>query len=543
MSKSNGRALMIPRKKITDNTKIVTSVVKELRTLTTNVTSRAALFRSMLDTIGAHDIDRECGYPHEVTAEMCKELWQRDGIANKIVGIFPSECWTVEPFVFETEKLESKEQTDFENAWNEVYRDLQFYQKLSRLDEVCGIGHYGILLLGFDDGKKLREPVGGINSKSGIPKKKRIPKKLLYIMPFDETTAPIKSFETDTGSRRYGQPRSYNVTINDPSSATGATTGGADSRQQEVHWTRVIHVADNCKTSDVFGQPRLKSVFNRVLDIRKILGSSAEMFWKGGFPGISFEVPPEVAASGEVHLTDEDKRLLKDEIEKYMNSIKRYLSLVGVTAKQLQVNIADPDTHLEVQLMAVCIAIGVPKRIFMGTEEGKLASNQDAESWNKKVLRRQNVQVTPKILRALVDRLIFTGVLPEPDEYKVSWPDVYSVSKADKADIAQKLVRAIAEYIASGAQTFIAPMQFLTMLMDFEPSEAEEILDAAEQFIKDQVAKGVMLDPKEQVEMDKEMKKAEIKQANQPPAAGRVPGAQGSKGGRNSPKKTSKVKK
>ena len=30
--------------------------------------------------------------------------------------------------------------------------------------------------------------------------------------------------------------------------------------------------------------------YNRLLDARKILGGSGEMFWRGGFPGYSFEV-------------------------------------------------------------------------------------------------------------------------------------------------------------------------------------------------------------------------------------------------------------
>ena len=494
------------KKKPVQQDKIMRTVINELRTMTDNVAmTRAMMVRSLIETVGNHDIYKECGYPTEISAEDYKKMYERQGIATRVVSIYPSESWTVQPWVFETQKLEDEEQTEFETAWTDLYEKLGLYEKLNRLDEVSGIGHYGVLLLGFNDGRDLKEPVQGIMGKSGKPSKKgpASDAELLYVMPFDEASAPIKKFDTDQSSPRYGLPVSYNIQISDPKTSP---LGGApvDAKQVEVHWTRVIHVADNCKSSEVYGTPRMRTVFNRLVDIEKILGSSAEMFWKGGFPGISFEVPPDVSGSGQVQLSPEDKAELKEEIEKYMSSLKRYLSLVGVTAKQLSVEIADkPMDHLNVQILAICIAIEVPQRVFSGTEEAKLASVQDAVAWNKRVQRRQNLHVTPKIIRPLIERLQLTGVLPQTEKFFVEWPDIYSISDLDRAESAAKMVTAIAQYVTSEAKTFIPPLQFLTWVWDFDPAEAKEILDAAEEYVADQVKKGLMLDPKEQNNMQK----------------------------------------
>jgi hypothetical protein len=65
---------------------------------------------------------------------------------------------------------------------------------------------------------------------------------------------------------------------------------------------------------------------------------------------------------------------------------------------------------LEAQLDYMAIALGVPKRVFMGSEQGELASSQDSKSWGKRVIKRQNEYLTPMLIRPFIDRLIAMGV-------------------------------------------------------------------------------------------------------------------------------------
>ena len=58
---------------------------------------------------------------------------------------------------------------------------------------------------------------------------------------------------------------------------------------ETIHWQRILHLADNRIESNIYGEPRLTPVLNRVLDLHKILGVSAETFWLGAFGVIAFE--------------------------------------------------------------------------------------------------------------------------------------------------------------------------------------------------------------------------------------------------------------
>lgn len=441
------------------------------RMITNEGLSRAALAQFMAGNGSA--IDTACGYPVEIPVIEYRRLIDREGIANRANSIFSSECWSVKADVYETEAMQANAQTPFEKAWKELVEHKGLYSKLNRFDEVSGIGHYGVMLIGTKNSGPLNAPFPGLDD-IGNPVGDIKPHELTYLMPFDETEATIVEWEKNPASPRYGKPLYYTINLANPNIPT--LSSGFSER---VHWTRCLHVAEGCRSSDVIGQPRLKKVYNYIQNIRKILGGSAEMFWNGGFPGTSFEVPPELVGTAELN-----KESLKAEIESYVGGFQRYLALSGVQAKQLQPNIADPQPHLMIQMQALSISIEVPMRVFMGTEEARLASMNDSEAWNRRVHRRHDLHVTPNILMPCVDRFINMGIVPKPKEYHVRWPDVYSVSETDRADIAGKMVRALAEYVKSGASVMFPPLQMLTMIMDFTSDEAEEIILAAEEAVR-----------------------------------------------------------
>ena len=44
---------------------------------------------------------------------------------------------------------------------------------------------------------------------------------------------------------------------------------------------------------------------------------------------------------------------------------------------------ASPKEHVETHMRNIAISLGIPYRIFLGTEEAKLASSQDVKTWNE----------------------------------------------------------------------------------------------------------------------------------------------------------------
>jgi hypothetical protein len=433
-------------------------------------------------------INDECGYPETISVADYRLMYDREPIAARVVEVLPDETWKVSPDVYETEDADEK--TAFEQAWDDVANQLRgtswyrgeagnpVWEHLHRVDVLSGIGHFGILLLGLDDGaeKALKEPVDGINLKTGAAEGATTPKrKLMYLRCFDEYNVSIGAYETDQASPRYGQPVSYNVNFAEHKQTEGAAVA-PDQSTRSVHWTRVIHVADNLGSSEVLGTPRQQKPYNRLFDLRKTYGAAGEGYWRGAFPGISIETHPEIAGNVTV-----DTAGIRTSMEKYMTGLQRYILLTGLSAKSLAPQVVDPGPQLEAFIESICIQIGVPKRKFMGTERGELSSGQDERDWNGKITARQNTYATPRIVAPFVDRLIAVGVLPVPEQYYVTWPDLESLTPEQQANIAAKRTEAMAKYIGGGVEVLMPPMEFLTRIMGLSQDEAEAVIEAAQE--------------------------------------------------------------
>lgn len=454
--------------------------------------SRALMSRMFADP--NKDLDKECGYPDEITTDMFKISYKRNGFARRIVNFEPKECWVHNPEVYETEEAVD---TAFEKAWKSIAKRLNLYEKLERADILSGIGRFGVILLGLDDGATLDQPVAGfqedlaqLESGSGDDGTPR--RKLLFVRVFDESVVTITKTETDTANPRYGLPTEYTLRFQDPATlAIGSLPAGmrtpVTSVDKKVHWHRIVHIADNRETDEIFGAPRLESVYNYLINLRKIVGGSGEMFWKGGFPGFSFELLPGMDPNVELDLDS-----LKDEVHKYSSGLQRYLALQGLTAKPLSPQVADPNGHLEVNIKAICITKGYPYRIFMGTEEAQLAGAQDNDAWTKRVKGRQVQYLTPLVVQAFVYHLLQAGVLPIPqnrDEetnfptVSVFWPDLSVKGDKEKAEVAKVRTDALVAYLNGQVSQIVPPREYFMLFFGMTSEEAEMMIDAAKEWL------------------------------------------------------------
>jgi hypothetical protein len=481
--------------------------VSPLQFIRNEIAYRTLWFRQMMNggRNPKRNIEEECGYPEFLTTEDYRKAYDRGDIADRIVSLYPDECFREAPLVYETE---DENETEFEKAWNELNETHRIMSVLLRADILSGIGRFGIILIGIDDGLPLDQPVKAVLD-SLARKEARKPEageeptdepthKLLYLRTFDESLVKIKTIEKNESSPRYGQPVIYEIQLwkdkvneNGELLETTPPASGVNKRAQNgsmgtsklVHWTRVIHLTDNRTVDEIVGTPRLQKVFNRVLDLHKIAGGSPEMFWKGGFPGISLEQLP----SDEPVVIDREKT--KEEMELYEAGLKRWMALEGMTAKSLLPNVADPGPHAELQIRLICIALKCPWRVFMGAEVGQLASGQDIIAWNGRVQQRRDEYVEPYVIRAFIDRLVLFGILPFPKggekemtdnakpKYIVYWNDLNTPSAEEQATIAEKRTNALVKYASGGANQVIGPSHFLELVMKFDRDEVEAIMD------------------------------------------------------------------
>lgn len=440
------------------------------------------------------DIYRECDYPKDPTPWHFEEMYRTEAIAARVVEVLPRESWQVSPKVYEDDDLDVV--TPFEEDWNTLDKALAtdgegygesdlgdyladeegsaVWEHLLRADILSGIGSYGTLFLGFDDlaagsGRSLTTPVEGV-----APGTKRVQgRKLLFMRAFPEATSQITRWDSNPASPRYGRPEEYLITFNNPSE--GNYTGiGITSGAIAVNWTRVQHVADNRLSSEVFGMSRQRQVFHRLCDLRKEYSSAGEGFWQACLSLLSFETHP--ALGGDVEI---DKAGMKDMMEQIREGMKREMVLEGMAAKTVSPDVRDPTPFIKAAIEAICIKLGVPMRIFLGSERGELASSQDDAAWNDRLRQRQSGYITPRIIVPFVRRLIRAGVLRSPSKdngFHVYWPDLTSQGALEKADVATKKTAAIVAYVSGGGESLYPPLDYLTRVLGETEDDARAIL-------------------------------------------------------------------
>lgn len=447
------------------------------------MTTRANMMSKLFDP--RRDIDDECGYPKTITEIQYRVMFDRE-IGRRVVNVYPEETWKQFPSIYEDAKPDNE--TAFEGSFKALEKRHHLLHYLQRADELSGVGQYGIILWGLSDQKGLDDPVDGWETweeSSGKPRSLVADEHhILYIRVLDASLVSIASYETDANNPRYGLPTQYTLTLSSPSNVeTGGVNTPSSISATKVHWTRITHIADNRGASEVLGTPRMEPVWNRLCDLRKVLGGSGEMYWKGGFPGMSLETQP----GNENAVLDEDKT--RNAMFDFMNGSQRALYLTGMTAKSHLPQIADPTASFEVQVKAICITLGIPFRVFMGIEEGVVSGDQATKAWDGRLKNRQARYATPMIINPVLQRLVDYGVLKptvEPRGWIVEWPDLTAASNKDRAEVAKLRTEALAKYVGGGVDSIVPPMEYLTIICGLEEDIAETIIKAATAYTEEE---------------------------------------------------------
>ena len=396
---------------------------------------------------GDRDIYKALGYKEKLTYHDYLSQYLRQDMARAIVDRPIQGTWRGKLQILEPGDADT---TILETSFGELAKTLQLKNKFMRLDRLASIGHYAVLLIGFDD---ITRPEDWAEAVSGK-------RKILYIKPISEASAPIKESEESPQSQRYGQPLYYEV--------------AADKTKIRVHYSRVIHVAASQLEDDVMGTPVLKPVFNRLKDLEKLVGGSAEMFWKGAFPGYQGKI------KDDYQIDAETKKDLKDQLDEYEHGLRRFLIAQGVDLSPMASQVADPRNHVDIQVQMISAQTGIPKRILTGTERGELASSEDKGSWNELLQTRREEHAEPTIVRPFIDKCIEHGVLPGAD-YEIAWSDLFAAGEKEKAEVGKVRASAIKEYLSQPlAAEIIPPAAFMEFMLGFDRDQIELINEMVE---------------------------------------------------------------
>lgn len=402
---------------------------------------------------GARDYNQICGYPEDLTYADYLDTYERGDIASRIIDAPVSAVWATAPVLYTKDK--ANDNTTFNRKWVELVDRLSLWQVFRKADKLARLGRYSVIYLGYS-GSDLSTPV-------------KLGSDLAYIHAYSEDSAIIESVDNDITSVRYGLPVYYQI-----NATIEGGIGGIQQRelkQTRVHYSRVMHICRGNLTSNIYGTPALQKVYNRLIDLVKVVGGSAEMFWRGARPGYV------ATADATSTFLPEDIEDMQNQLEDFDNNLIRWLRLKGIDVNSLEQQIHSPREHFDVLTSCIACAVGMPQRILIGAESGELASSMDEKNWQSRILEERDDYAEPVFIRQFVSNAQKVGVLPK-GKYDIKWKDIATLSEKDKAEIAYKKSIALQNYYNSPTAPLYFPSSvFARTIMGLDEEDAMKIIE------------------------------------------------------------------
>jgi hypothetical protein len=372
------------------------------------------------------------GYPERLKAKDYRASYERDDIARRIVESYPKATWAGGFTV--TDDLDPSDVSAFEQEIADLYTRLGVDSAMLRADILAGLGQWSILWIIADGEPNTELTTGPVHA----------------LFPVGQTNARIEKSVTDPSDERFGLPEFYSV----------QTKAGSI----RVHWSRVVHFAQDILDSRVEGLPTLKHGWNRLVDLRKILATGSEASFRSMDRGVIFNQ----AQDAEIDSEEEDD--FDDEIDEYYHGLKRYMKTSGLDATVLQSHVPNFGPNAKAIVSILAGAYSIPMRKLLGSERGELASVQDDKNFDANTLERQKLYATP-LVRDLTDKMIAIGEVTSPanDTYDVVWNVLGSMTAAERSIIAERIARANQAQAKATGEPILNSDEIRETLYDKEP--------------------------------------------------------------------------
>lgn len=381
---------------------------------------------------GARSLDAAFGYKDVLTVDDLRARYERGGVAARIVDTAPNGTWRGGLELIEDPDPETT--TAFEAAWNEFATRTRVTTKMHRADRQSQLAAFSVIIIG--DGNDPKMPLApGDGTARGI----------LHLVSYSGSARPtgpandmtrgrltgnlglgdvgVATYDLNPKSARYGQPETYNLRRNAnlqwaASSVDGTTPGAA-----EVHWSRVIHIAERTLDDDLFGYTLLERVWNDLDNLKKVVGGGAEAAYQNGKNPRLWSIDKDIAA-----LSEPEAAAFREQIEKLQHEEVADVRMRGVTATTLAAAVPSFESNAAAIEKLIAGACEMPQRLLFGSEQGEMASTQDRDNYRDIINSRRKNHAWPVIVQALVDRLIEYKHLPQPKQYEPRWGAVLDLT-------------------------------------------------------------------------------------------------------------------
>lgn len=374
---------------------------------------------------GKRNYQQIFGWDTVITPENMLYMYNRGGIAKRVVDAYPDAVWARPPVIW------AEGDDTWTEEWATLVETLDLWQALHRVDKLAGLAHYAIFLIG--------------TNRPGLDKPLTSADRVTFLQPYGEASVKIVRYENDVTSPNFGRPSMYRVYPEVPGGLTGRA-GMATPQQGPVrtsflvHASRVLHIAKGCLEDEIFGQPDMAPVWDYLTDLRKVVGSSSESYWISANRGLQADIDKEMS------LSPDDQAALQDEIEEFYNGFRRFIRTKGVKMNELSNDLANPMDPFNVLVTLIAGARGIPKRVLLGSESGQLASGQDKGNWAERVEENRALHVEPRIIKPFVRKMIALGIIRAPNEgakLRTLWPDAYRMNPLERGQTSAQTGRVL----------------------------------------------------------------------------------------------------
>jgi hypothetical protein len=143
----------------------------------------------------------------------------------------------------------------------------------------------------------------------------------------------------------------------------------------------------------------------------------------------------------------------------------------------LDSSISNPMPHLNANYQSIAAATDIPKSILTGEDRADTASADDFSQYKSYIAQRRNNYAGPAIVEPLIQRLIDSGVLPEPegDGFNLEWPPLDELSPIQEWERRQTVAKTVATLAPAGDTSLIAEIGELRQAIGWGAEMGSEI--------------------------------------------------------------------
>jgi len=442
---------------------------------------------------GNRDFYKTLGYDREIQSNQYRAKYKRGDIATQLIDLPASMCWRDAPTIVDDidEGSDDEPQTQFEKDIQTLFDDYQLLHYLRRWDKAIGLGEYGLLMVGLAESTETE--IEDIDSDTPSLDDRAEPdsysmEDLAYFSVFTQGAVSGMDVVQNPLHERFGLPESYDLEMD----------AGRTSKTHTVHYTRVLHAAQNLLDNEIYGEPTLRNVFNRLQDREKILGGSAEAYWRSADRRLHLDYGGEGAPT--------DAEDVATEAEEMIHGLRGVLTTQNTDLNTIEGSDPNPEAANSAIMGAIAGATRIPKRILTGSERGELASTQDKANLTGHMEERRRSFNEPMMLRAVIDRLRDLGIVADPEggSYTVNWDSLFELNQLEEAKLKGELATALKDSAPGGDPGQLATTEEIReSIMDWNPERGAEASEPSQEIEEEEIEENQPPDTIEDIdEMD-----------------------------------------